>query len=95
LNDRPESVLAAAVTVYDVPGSSRVPALQDVLSADILPGTAPDLELTVTELRVAWSAVTWTLWSTGTSVAPRETLLVTEALAAGGPVGAECDCLVW
>jgi hypothetical protein len=64
------------------------------LSADILPGTEPDRELTVTELRVAWSAVTWTRWSTGTPVAPRAMLLLTEALAAGGLVGAECERFV-
>ena len=66
----PPSAAARLRTVYDVPGSSRVPAVQDFLSPDIVPGTGPDFEVTLTALRVPESAVTETRRSTGTAVAP-------------------------
>ena len=77
--DAPLSSVTELTTVYAVPGSSSAPAVHDVLSADIVPGTEPERELTATEASVPWSAFTVTRWSTGTSVAPRATLVVTTA----------------
>ena len=58
VTDCPPSMAASLRTVYDVPGSSSVPAVQVFLSADSRPGTGPDFEVTLTAVSVPESAVT-------------------------------------
>ena len=52
----PFASVTELTTVYDVPGSSSPPAVHDVLSGAIVPGTEPEWELTETEASVPWSA---------------------------------------
>ncbi len=82
VRDLPSVPVADETTVYDVPGSSRAPAVHDRLSLVIFPVMLPAFELTATDVSVAFAAVTFTRWSTGTPVAPRATLVLITAAAA-------------
>src|SRR5690242_17645803 len=87
----PESSWAELTTVYVVPGSSSMPAVQRCLSADSVPLTEPDFELTTTEDNRAFLLVTCSRWSTGTCVAPRATLAATTTAGVGGADGELCE----
>src|SRR4029079_4108222 len=91
LTDCPPSMDAWLTTVFVVPGSRSVPAVQVLLSDDIFPGIGPDLEVTLTAVRMPESARTEIRWSTGTEVAPRGTFVCTAGL---GRAGAE-DSVPW
>src|SRR4029078_4918313 len=76
---------------YDVPGSSSPPAVQVRLSPVIVPLMLPDFELTETEVRVPFFAVTVTRWSTGTEDAPLATLVCRTGWGTSGATDCECS----